>query len=247
MIYFYRYTLQLLKEGADPSLLIDGVSALHLSAGMISSLGFHFTRLFLECGADPNVKSTDGVTPVHVAAMWGQTECLKLLLSKGGNPYSEDTEGRNAVELARLFENDTSANTSEYLSRLDEHYSSLIHSETLSNVSLTSAISTSELQYMPYLYEQEDCRPRRTRKQLAELIIPKPEMNTEGSVVPSCGSWTRRLRKRVKKNKLVRTVSGNLRRTSSRLAGRFRSIGDRFSSSSDRQRQTYIDDTDSDT
>ena len=32
-----------------------------------------------------------------------------------------------AVDLAKTFEEDTSADTSEYLSKMDEHYSSLIN------------------------------------------------------------------------------------------------------------------------
>ena len=74
----YRCAVQLLKAGADPSLIVDGVSPLHLAAGLNSSLSFHFTRLFLGHGADPNVRSVDGLTPVHVAAMWGRIECLKV-------------------------------------------------------------------------------------------------------------------------------------------------------------------------
>ena len=48
------------------------------------------------------------------------------MLNSGGNPYEMDDQGLTAVDLARSFEHDMSADTSEYLSKMDEHYSSLI-------------------------------------------------------------------------------------------------------------------------
>jgi len=199
---------------------------------MKSSLGFHFTRLFLEHGANPNVRSAEGLTPVHVASVWGKKECLKLLLKKGGNPYAEDAEGRTAVDLAKEYELETSANTSEYLNKLDHHYTSMMHSQTCSNTSLTSNISASEYDFMPYIhgeYGEGDYRSRRVRRQLEGIAGTASEA---GGSLAGCGSCTRNFKRRVKRNKAVRTVSGNLRKTSSRLADRFKSLSDHFSSHS---------------
>lgn len=153
---------------------------------------------------------------------------MKLLLKKGGNPYSEDSEGRTAIELANDFEHETSANTSEYLNKLDQHYTSIIHSQTCSNTSLTSEISVSELDYMPYIHGEEGNRPRRVRRQLEEIVGP----DMSGGSVVGCGSWTKGFKRKVRRNKAVRTMSGSLRKTSSRLAERFRSFSDHFSSHS---------------
>lgn len=231
---FLRQAIQLLEEGADPCIVVDGITPLHIAAGMKSSLGFHFTRLFLDYGANPNVRSAEGLTPVHVASVWGKKECLKLLLKKGGNPYAEDAEGRTAVDLANNYEFETSANTSEYLNKLDHHYTSMIHSQTCSNTSLTSEMSASEYDYMPYIhgeYGEGDYRSRRVRRHLEEIAGAASEASTGGSLV-GCGSWTKNFKRRVKRNKVVRTMSGNLRKNSSRLADRFRSFSDHFSSHS---------------
>ena len=57
-------------------------------------------RLLLANGGDPNVKSSEGVTPLHVAASWGFLEILKILVAQGGDPWFEDPEGCNAWDLA---------------------------------------------------------------------------------------------------------------------------------------------------
>lgn len=51
-----------------------------------------FTSLF---------RSEDGLTPVHVAAVWGRTALLVLLLSCGGDPWMRDTDhGLTPLHLA---------------------------------------------------------------------------------------------------------------------------------------------------
>ena len=55
--------------------------------------------LLLNCG-NPNIKSAEGVTPVHVAASWGFLEILRTLIINGGDPWLEDPEGCNAWDLA---------------------------------------------------------------------------------------------------------------------------------------------------
>ena len=32
----------------------------------------------------------DGTTPLQVAAMWGFTECVEMLLANGGDPFMKD-------------------------------------------------------------------------------------------------------------------------------------------------------------
>lgn len=47
----------------------------------------------------PN-RSTEGLTPVHVAASWGRFQALELLLWNGGDPSLEDEEGQTARNMA---------------------------------------------------------------------------------------------------------------------------------------------------
>ena len=47
------------------------------------------------------LRNEDGLTPVHVAAVWGRTGLLVLLLSCGGDPWIRDTEqGLTPLHLA---------------------------------------------------------------------------------------------------------------------------------------------------
>ncbi|KAK3610226.1 hypothetical protein CHS0354_022280 [Potamilus streckersoni] len=98
LFLFHRLAYECLENGADPNLVIPekGVSPMHIAAG----LGVHATALLLQYGGDPNIRSSDGTTPVHVAAIWGEENCLKLLLANGGDPCITDEEGLNSLDLA---------------------------------------------------------------------------------------------------------------------------------------------------
>lgn len=152
------------------------------------------------------MKTLDGLTPVHVAAMWGRTDCLKLLIDRGGDPYEEDTDGLNAVDLARAFEEDTSADTSLYLSRLDEHYTTVMNSSSFSTVSLNSHSISEELPY-PYC-------PNSHWQERGEDGMITPPFSHDSSRV-GCGSWVSGVRN---------SISGSLRRSSSRLLNGLRSV-----------------------
>lgn len=83
------------RDGADPNTVISekGVSPFHLVIGSeCTYFAEEATRAFLQRNGNPNVRSEDGLTPVHVAAVWGRTGLLVLLLSCGGDPSARDNE-----------------------------------------------------------------------------------------------------------------------------------------------------------
>ncbi|XP_059222901.1 uncharacterized protein LOC106085541 [Stomoxys calcitrans] len=58
-----------------------GIAPLHYVCGMNNEkLAIDITKRFLDMGADPNCKSEDNMTPLHVAAMYGKVEIVRLLL-----------------------------------------------------------------------------------------------------------------------------------------------------------------------
>uniref|UniRef100_A0A8C3HEJ5 Ankyrin repeat and LEM domain containing 1 n=1 Tax=Chrysemys picta bellii TaxID=8478 RepID=A0A8C3HEJ5_CHRPI len=93
--------LLLLKQGADPNLVLpEGIAAIHLAAGKERESGVRCLKLILQYGGNPNARSVEELTPLHVAASWGCYKCLKLLLRNGGDPNLEDQDGNRAIDLA---------------------------------------------------------------------------------------------------------------------------------------------------
>uniref|UniRef100_K7G7Y2 Ankyrin repeat and LEM domain containing 1 n=1 Tax=Pelodiscus sinensis TaxID=13735 RepID=K7G7Y2_PELSI len=101
LLYTSRLVETLLKQGADPNLVLpEGIAAIHLAAGKERESGVRCLKLILQYGGNPNARSVEGLTPLHVAASWGCYKCLKLLLRNGGDPHLEDQDGNRAIDLA---------------------------------------------------------------------------------------------------------------------------------------------------
>ncbi|XP_049816465.1 uncharacterized protein LOC126263415 [Schistocerca nitens] len=95
---------QLLEnEKANPNTLLPekDFTPLHYVVGCDSLLfAEEVTKLFLQHGGDPNIRNSDGLTPVHVAAAWGHADLLRLLLLNGGDPWLQDNESCTAFHYA---------------------------------------------------------------------------------------------------------------------------------------------------
>lgn len=95
----------LLQKNADPNLVLpkEGVSPMHVLAGFENEcFSVEVLEIVLEeRDGDPNIRSFDGLTPVHVAALWGRCMVLEILLKFGGDPYLlEYKSSLNAEDLA---------------------------------------------------------------------------------------------------------------------------------------------------
>ncbi|CAG5118724.1 unnamed protein product [Candidula unifasciata] len=87
-----------LQHGANPNIVhpLYGVSAMHLACGQ----GDEATQLLLLYGGDPNIVSVEDVTPLHVAASWGDWKTVQLLLKSGADISIQDQDGKTAYDLA---------------------------------------------------------------------------------------------------------------------------------------------------
>ncbi|CAB3251197.1 unnamed protein product [Arctia plantaginis] len=100
-----RGTLEnLLKETPvqiNQILPAKGIGVLHLAVGIEPiEKSKKCTELLLKHGGDPNLCNDDGVTPVHIAAIWGRVDNLKLLIGCGGDPSRRDYDGHSAFDYA---------------------------------------------------------------------------------------------------------------------------------------------------
>lgn len=78
-----------------------GIGILHLAVGIDPiEKSKKCTEIILKYGGDPNLCNDDGITPVHIAAIWGRLDNLKLLIGCGGDPSRRDFDGHSAFDYA---------------------------------------------------------------------------------------------------------------------------------------------------
>ncbi|OWF34866.1 uncharacterized protein LOC110443652 [Mizuhopecten yessoensis] len=106
----------LLNEGANPNavLPVEGVACIHIASG----LGLEATKLLLQYGGDPNIRSVDGTTPMHVSATWGDQDSLRILLLNGGDPLARDQDGSSVLDSAQTYGHTTCVRLLEFCTLL---------------------------------------------------------------------------------------------------------------------------------
>ncbi|CAH2234236.1 jg16685 [Pararge aegeria aegeria] len=78
-----------------------GIGVLHLAVGIENyDKSKACTEIILKNGGDPNLSNDDGITPVHIAAIWGKVDNMKLLIGCGGDPSRLDLDGISAFDYA---------------------------------------------------------------------------------------------------------------------------------------------------
>ncbi|XP_073400872.1 uncharacterized protein [Dendrobates tinctorius] len=132
----------LLKCGADPNFVLpNGIAAIHFASGKESECALRCLKLILQHSGNPNVRSIDDLTPVHVAASWGCCKALIFLLQKGGDPSIQDQDGNTALDLA-LMENNRRCVVAlqEYTERISDGYTEC-HNNSLPDITEMSCIT----------------------------------------------------------------------------------------------------------
>ena len=54
----------------------------------------------IEKGEDPNTRDANSVTPLHMAAIFGQADVVSVLVEKGADPNTRDISGDTPLNLA---------------------------------------------------------------------------------------------------------------------------------------------------
>ena len=93
------------SQGADVNLKdVNGWTPLHFAAQQNSA---EIANLLLESGAEIDAANMQGNTPLSEAVFHskGDGELIKLLRSKGADPYYTNEHGQTPVGLARLIGN----------------------------------------------------------------------------------------------------------------------------------------------
>lgn len=60
-------------------------------------------QYLLEIGADPNVQTVDGQTPLHQAAEVGLLDCLQTLVEAAADVKAQNTKGQTPLDLAKVW------------------------------------------------------------------------------------------------------------------------------------------------
>ena len=58
-------------------------------------------KLLLDAGANPNAPDDRIATPLHKAAFFGHSECVRLLLEDGANCHKKDSQGLTPAQIAQ--------------------------------------------------------------------------------------------------------------------------------------------------
>jgi ankyrin repeat protein len=89
----------LVKRGADPNARL-GVNDWPILKHAVHKNQPASVQALLAAGADIDARGRQGETALMMAAGYGYTEIVRLLLAKGANPRAVSAKGDTAVELA---------------------------------------------------------------------------------------------------------------------------------------------------
>uniref|UniRef100_A0A158PNG3 ANK_REP_REGION domain-containing protein n=1 Tax=Anisakis simplex TaxID=6269 RepID=A0A158PNG3_ANISI len=77
-----------------------GETALHIAASLTTEDATQCAIMLLKSGAQPNVTTKDGETPLHIASRNPLPSMIRLLLSEGADPKLTSLKGESALHVA---------------------------------------------------------------------------------------------------------------------------------------------------
>ncbi|KAF4111569.1 hypothetical protein G5714_008600 [Onychostoma macrolepis] len=82
----------------------DGRRPVHMVLSAQSRPNTHACLIYLlEHGAQIDVSTEEGLTPLHLAAAEGLTDCTKTLVRNGADIHAQDKRGHTPLDLARIW------------------------------------------------------------------------------------------------------------------------------------------------
>ena len=87
-----------IEEGGDVNALDGGFKLSAMSWAALHGQP-EVVQLLVENGAEVDIKSGDGATPLHSAAFFGRTDVAKLLLENGADPQTRNNDGATPVDV----------------------------------------------------------------------------------------------------------------------------------------------------
>jgi ankyrin repeat protein len=107
---------ELLKSGADPN-AGKGEPRAVLHDSIYKGMSVAMLELLLQGGADVDLRTSDGWTPLHAAAAAGNMEIVKRLLRAGADAGARSRQGSTPADTARTTNHHDVA---EFLSQQDK-------------------------------------------------------------------------------------------------------------------------------
>jgi ankyrin repeat protein len=96
----------LLRHGARPDMhrSAKGRTALHIACAYYACVSI--IQLLVESGADVNAVTTDGTTPLMLAAQNAKSGVVDYLLKKGAKKDLKNRSGKSALDYAKISKDD---------------------------------------------------------------------------------------------------------------------------------------------
>lgn len=115
-----------------------------------------------------DLQDTEGLTPLHLAALQGHLESVKILLNGGANYAIRDTSGKSAADKARLMGNDSVCEILEAVAQFHEQRRVQPYHNQMNYLrSRTKMFAKLELD--PFAFGADDRLSDQDRKQLNSL------------------------------------------------------------------------------